>query len=130
MRHRHRRDGQPPAQHRHKRLEHGRPQKGILGARELKEVGPHPPIENIAVEEFEDVGRREQLDAVGPWFVDVLEEDRQAGDVVEVFVGDEHVADRPLAIEIGEEPDRAGIDRHRVVENERHEELPVRRGDA
>ena len=130
MRHRHRRDGQPPAHHRHHRLEDGRLQKGILNARELEKVGPHPAIEDVAVKEFEDVGRRQQLDAVGPRFIDVLEENRQAGDVVEVFVGDEHVADRPLAIEIGEEADRAGIDRHGVVDDERHEELPVGRGDA
>ena len=130
MRHRHRRDGQTPAQHRHKRLEYGRLQKSILGARELEEVGPHPPIENIAVEEREDVRCGQQFDTVGARLVDVLEEDCQAGDVVEVFVGDEHVADRPLAIEIGQKTDRAGIDRHGVVDDERHEELPVGRRDT
>ena len=130
VRHRHWRDGQSPAHHRHHRLEDGRPQKGVFGARKLEEVGPHPAIEDVAVEELEDLRCGEQFDTVGARLVDVLEEDRQAGDVVEVFVGDEHVADRPLAFEIGQKANRTGVDRHGVVDDERHEELRVRRRDA
>ena len=62
--------------------------------------------------------------------VNVLGEDRQGGVVVGVLVGDEDVANRPLALEIGQKADSAGVDRHGVVDDERHKELRVRRRDA
>jgi len=128
VRHRDGRHHQPRPLHRHHGLEGGGAQEGPVGARQPEEIGPHAAVEDVAVEELEDVRRGEQLHAVGPGGIDVVEEQRQRRDVVEVLVGEEHVADRLLPPDVGQQAQRAGVDRHRAVDDERHEILDLRLG--
>ena len=77
------------------------------------------------MEKVEHGPRRQHLHAVRPGFVDIFEENRQRRDVIEMFVGDEDVPHPLLPLQVGEEPDRAGVDRHLVVDEERDEKLQV-----
>jgi hypothetical protein len=70
-------------------------QRHPLGVEHLDagEVGPDNAVEQVVLHGLEDVGGR--VDAHRPFepWEDLGDRDRQAGDVVEVGVGDDHVRD-------------------------------------
>lgn len=130
MRDRHGRDGEPGPVHRPQRLDHTGLEKGRPRPGEREEIGPQAAGKEISLEHVEHVGRRQHFNGLPPGFVDVFQQDRQRGDVIEVFVREKHMPDAALPVEVCQKADRAGIDHDLVVNEKGNEKLGGRRRQA
>jgi hypothetical protein len=120
---RHRDDGQGPELDRLALAQRLEPERPILGGRELREVGPQPVVEAVAVEIVDhrrDGGRGHRGVAAGGGLrrLDVVHEERQPHRVVEVCVGDEDVLDAGLGAERQSASDRARLEEDVAVDEE------------
>ena len=82
------------------------------------------------MEKLQHLPGRQHLHALRTRLVDVFQKDRERRDVVEMLVRDEDMLHPLLPPEVGEEPDRTGINGHLVVDEKRHQKLQVRWRDC
>ena len=82
------------------------------------------------MQEAEDLRIRQHLNTFGPWLINIFQQNRQRGDVIDVLMGDEDVLHQLLAVEFCKQPDRAGVDRHGVVDQIADQKLPITSGLA
>ena len=90
---------------------------------QVEEVGPDAAVEQVAAEAVEDGGGAVDGHAVAGAVVHLVDEDRQRADVVDVRVGDEHVADGGLVGDGAVQAEAAGVHGQRTVNDEGGQEL-------
>ena len=83
--------------------------------RDADEVGHHAVVENIFLQAVQHGRAAVDDDAFGDDAVDVFEENRQRGRVIEMRVRQEDVANLALGREVAVKAEAAGVDGHGVV---------------